>query len=73
MNFQKQWSGGILYKKQGINFDRINDRINDHIAIASFTHPLHSAYFAQGIIHFPKIFLPIGSNSLPVQFKEDHL
>ena len=31
---------------------------------------LPSAYFAQRIIHFPKTFLPIGSNFLAVQSKE---
>ena len=31
---------------------------------------LRSAYFAQTIICFPKVFLPIGSNFLPVQSKE---
>ena len=35
-------------------------------------HRLHSAYFAQMIIHFPEMFLYIGSNFLPVQSKEDH-
>ena len=31
---------------------------------------LCSAYFAQTIICFPKMFLPIGSNFHPVQSKE---
>ena len=34
---------------------------------------LCSAYFAQIIICFPKIFLPIGSNFPPFQSKEDNI
>ena len=33
---------------------------------------LCSACFTQTIVRFPKRFLPIGSNFLPVQSKEDH-
>ena len=35
-------------------------------------HHLHSAYFAQKIIDFPKMLLPKESIFLPVQSKEDH-
>ena len=40
--------------------------------MVSFTRRLRSAYFAQKIIRFPKMLLPIGRNLLPVQPKEDH-
>ena len=46
-----------------------------HVKIVSFIRRLRSAYcayFAQTIIRFPKMFLPIGSNFLPVQSKENH-
>ena len=33
---------------------------------------LRDAYFAQTIICFPSMFLPIGGIFLPVQSKEDH-
>ena len=46
-----------------------------HVKIVSFIRRLRSAYyayFAQTIIRFPKMFLPIGSNFLPAQSKENH-
>ena len=40
--------------------------------MVSFARCLHSTYSAQTIISFPKMFLPIESNFLPVQSKEYH-
>ena len=65
--------GGFTFQLEGgrpmghISFDGWGFRKK----IVSFTHCLHSAYFAQMIILFPKISLPTGSNFFPVQSKED--
>ena len=57
-----------------IDFKSISKVIERHITwsgetIVLFNHRLHSAYFAQTIINFPKMFFLLGSSFLPVQKK----